>query len=586
MIPILREALTLLSPKERRSLFWLAILACVAAIVQTVSILAVMPFIVLLANPGLLQTNAIFIAAYDLVGAESYLGFLATFGLVGILTLTLGNVFLAFEQYFAHRYLCFLSHRIENKVLRKILDQNYEQHMRQHSARQSDVVLSHVDRVVDDVIGTSLSVISSIAMTSFIVIMLLVVSFKATLITLVGLIVVYLLVFVALRKKLAEHGEDFTELSGNLFTHVKEVFDGIQEIKSRKAEDYFARRFEASRLSMFKLAVKSGLLGFLPHFILETLIFSGLVGISLYFILTTQSSGVSISFIALYGIAIYRLVPALKSIFEGLANIHHEADAVRIVLEQCRLAESDVAQQRIAEPKTEIGLKAVSYAYSGRDAQVRDISFNVPVSSSICLFGASGSGKSTILNLLAGLLYPQSGVVYNDDQAVTATTRDSWRGMVGYCPQSVFLFDDTVASNIAFGQEAGDIDYHRVAAVAKVAQIDKFIQQQLTDRYETVIGEGGKTLSGGQKQRLGMARALYLEPRLLLLDESFNGLDAPVRDAILDALFSLADTTLIFSSHDTDIAARCDKVALVEQGRVLAFDNYAAIASQLRIGGE
>lgn len=581
MISILRQALTLLSAKERRQLVWLTVLAAIAAIVQTLSILAIMPFIALLANPELLQTNELLQMAYSVLGAQSYVGFLTTFGLIGIAVLTVGNAFLAFEYWLAHRFLCLISYRIEKKVLRRILAQTYEQHTMQHSAKLSDIVLNQVERVVDDVIGTSLSVFSNIVTTASIVAMLLVISLQTTVVTLVGLFIAYMLVFLSVRRRLAAHGEAVTALSGSIFTHVQEVFDGIQEIKSRKAEDYFARRYERSSLEMSKLAVRSGLLGFLPHFVLETLIFSGLVGISLYFVFTTQNAGISISYIALYGIAIYRLVPALKSIFEGLSEVHHSADAVRIVLDHCQLAEHRVRQRAISAPSDNLQLKAVSYAYgNGSDASVTSFTLSIPANSSLCLYGKSGSGKTTVLNLLAGLLYPQSGTILSDYVELEPGTRDSWRRLIGYCPQSVFLFDDMISSNIAFGLNADQIDYERISEVAEIAQLRTFIDQELRQGYDSRVGERGKRLSGGQKQRLGIARALYHNPSIVLLDESFTGLDSSMRDAVLDKLFSLPDTTLVFSSHDPAVAVRCDKVAMIEQGRLLAWDTYESIASR------
>lgn len=582
MTLIFRRALTLLDSAERRHLYLLLALSSVAAVVQAVAILSIMPFILLLANPDVLESNEYLRRVFEYVGAESYAHFLAVFGAFGLVVLTIGNMFLAFEHWLSHRFIVLLNHRLEKLVLWRMLEQTYEQHVGQHSARLSDVVLNQVERVVDGVVNAFIVLFSNLVLTAFIVLLLLVVSLTTTIITLVALFIAYLCVFMLLRRKIASHGEELTRLSGNLSTHVREMLDGIREIKARRVERYFARRFEASSFAMSKLAIRYGLLSFLPYFILETLVFAGLVGIALYFVLTTESAGISLSYIALYGMAIYRLVPALQSVFDAVSDIHHNGDAVRIVREHCDVAKRDVPQKGLSVPADAIGLRNVTYAYSGSaDRQIHDVSLSVPVGSSLCLFGPSGSGKSTLLNILMGFLYPQQGHAFCDGTVLGPETRDGWRAQIGYCPQQVFLFDDTVSSNIAFGVESGHIDVARVRAVAELAGIRTFVEEQLEHGFDTVIGEDGKTLSGGQQQRIGIARVLYHDPAVLLLDESFTGLDAAVKERILDNLFTLQGKTLIFSSHEPGIAARCDAVAMIDRGRVIECGAYEAVAGLL-----
>jgi ABC-type multidrug transport system fused ATPase/permease subunit len=161
-----------------------------------------------------------------------------------------------------------------------------------------------------------------------------------------------------------------------------------------------------------------------------------------------------------------------------------------------------------------------------------------------------------------------------DGVEIGPDTIDSWRSNVGYCAQQIYLFDDAIASNIAFGVDREEIDHERVRAVSELAQLDGFVNDKLPDGYRTVTGEQGETLSGGQRQRVGIARSLYHDPDVLVFDESFTGLDAENRTAILDGLFALSGKTLIFSSHETAVASRCDKTVVVEQGRVIAEGPY------------
>ncbi|MEX2123323.1 MAG: ABC transporter ATP-binding protein [Woeseia sp.] len=581
MYGFFKQSLTLLSAKEKRRVYLILALTAIAAVMQTLSVLSIMPFIVLLANPDLLQSNDLLHRLYDALDARSYHEFLTQLGLFGVLILFVGNMFVAFEQWVSDRFLNLLGHRVETLVLEKMMRKPYEYFASHHSASLSDVILNQVERVVEGVIGTFVTIFGSVALATCIVLMLLVISFKTTMITLLGLLAAYVLVFLLLRRRIENHGAELTHHSAKVFTAVKETLDGIREIRTRGAETFFSRRFERSRLQLARLAIHYNILSYLPHFLLETVVFAGFVAVALYFVFTTADSGVSLALIALYGMAIYRLIPALKGIFEGIATVHHNADAVRVVLQHCEKGEVAVVARDLSSPASAIRLEAVTHRYENSDRdQLGDVDLTIPAGTSVCLFGASGSGKTTILNLLVGLIAPQTGRVSCDGVEIGPETIDSWRRKLGYCPQQIYLFDDTMASNIAFGVDMAEIDPQRVIAAGRIAQLDEFVTGKLPAGYQTVIGEDGETLSGGQRQRLGIARALYHEPDVLIFDESFTGLDAGNRTAILDNLFGLRGKTLVFSSHETAIASRCDKIVVIEQGRVIAEGSYRELLAE------
>ena len=574
MFTFFRQALSLLSAKQRQGVYFILVTSALAAAVQTAAILSMMPFIVLLTNPSLHESNDLLVRAYEMLGADSYQEFLGIFGLIAIVVLTAGNVFVAFEQWLSVRFLNLLSHDIRRRLLRKILQKPYEDITATHSAVLGDTVLNQVSRVVDGVIGTYISIFSSVALASLIVIVLLVISLKTTLLTLLGLLVAYVAVFLMLRRRVEADGEESTHLSAAVFATVSETLDGIREIRTRRAESYFVRRFEATDLQMSKLQIHHSMMDFLPHYVLETAVFAGFVGVALYFLFTTADAGVSMSYIALYGIAVYRMVPAMKGIFEGMSTVHHNGDAVRAVSQYFDEPEPVGELREVAAPKESIKLEQVSFRYaSAEQPQLDAIDVTIPAGSSVCLFGPSGCGKTTILNMVAGLLSPQEGRVSCDGVAIAADTIDSWRKKIGYAPQQAYLFADTLASNIAFGLDAEAIDQERVIEAGRKANLQEFVSR-LPGGYQTVIAEQGESLSGGQRQRVGIARALYYDPAVLILDESFANLDAGNRTDILDRLFGLEGRTLVFSSHETAVASRCDKVIVIERGKVVAEGRY------------
>ena len=581
MLHYFRQALTLLRRGEKRRVYLILVTSAIAAIVQTLSILAIMPFIILLANPELAQTSTMIMRVYELVGVDSYHSLLGVLGLFAILILTAGNMFIAFEQWLSHRFLCNLGHRVQILVLNNMLRKPYEYFLDNHSGSLSDIVVHQVDRVVDGVIGTFVDVFSSLALAVFIVVMLLVVSWQTTLVTLIGLLVAYVAVFLLLRRRIESHGAELTRLSASVLTAVRETLDGVREIRTRRAEQFFTRRFEKSSLKVARLTVQYGLMSYLPHFMLETIVFAGFIGIALYYVFTTSDAGVSLSYIALYGVAVYRLVPALQGLFEGVSAIHHYGDAVNVLVRHHGEEAPELSRRPLPRPKDAIALDNASYRYETSEYQQLDnIDLSIPIGSSVCLFGPSGSGKTTILNLLAGLIHPQEGRVLCDGTVIGPDTIDSWREQIGYLPQQVYLFDDTLANNIAFGVAPGEIDQDRIVEVAKAANLDAFVSARLPQGYGNIIGERGETLSGGQRQRVGIARTLYHDPDVLLFDESFNGLDAENRSTILDNLLAKAGKTYVFASHQSAVASRCDKIVVIDQGRVVAEGPYRQLVRE------
>lgn len=576
-----RQALALLYVGEKRRLFSLLGLSAIAAVAQTVAILSIMPFIVMLSNPAALQTNPTLIRLNELMSTDTPHQLLVLLGIMGICALAIGNLFIALENWLIQRHLSLIGHRIEKELMRTMLNRPFEYFSEHHSGKLSNIVLGQVDRVVHGVLGAFIAIVSNTILTVLIVVMLLFISFETTLITLLALLALYLSVFLFLKGRIAGHGQALTHLSGSVHAAVKETLDGIREIKMNRAENYFARRFEKSNLPLSLLAIRTGVLEFLPNFVLETLVFSGLVGVGLYFVVVSDSAAMSLSYIALYGMATYRLVPALNGVFEGLSGMQHDGDAVRAVREHLDFPAGEMSAVELRPVSTGIRLRNISYRYPHSDAdQLCNVDLDLRLGSAVCVFGESGAGKSTLLNVLAGLVRPRNGDVFFDDKSISDVSLESWRGRIGFCPQQIYLFDGSIASNIAFGAQQDEIDMERVNFVGKLAMLEHFVRDDAPQGYQSSVGEGGKSLSGGQRQRIGIARALYKDANILILDESLAGLDASNQTAILDNLFALPDKILIMSTHDASVARRCDKVVLLEKGRLLGVGKYAELMGE------
>jgi ABC-type multidrug transport system fused ATPase/permease subunit len=578
MLAIFQRALGLLGARDRRSVYLLMGSSALAAIVQTLVLLMMMPFILLFTNPELLQTSELAQRVAQFLGIDSYRQFLAVVGIGAALVVILGNLFVAGEHLLSYRYLGGLTHRLVSRVLQRMLAQPYEHLATQHTAGLADVVLEQVERVVEGVVASFVALFSSLMLMLAIITVLLVVSPGTTLLAAGGLLAAYLTLFLLTRRRIAQGGEELTALGGDISAAVKEALDGAREIKARRAEGFFASRFERAHGRAVHLGVHYQVAQVLPYYVLEAVVVAGFVGAALYFLFRTGDSGMALSYLALYALAVYRLVPALRGVFENASSVYHSADAIQAVAPYCAGEDAnDVVRRELPPLARELRLEGVAYRYPGSERQqVRGVDLVIPAGSSVCLFGASGAGKSTLLNLLAGLTHPQQGRVLCDGVPLDATTVDAWREQVAYLPQQIYLYADTLAANIAFGRELAAIDARRVAEVGALASLDAVVAR-LPQGYRSLLGEHGATLSGGERQRVGVARALYTDPGVLLFDESFTGLDGETRTAILDRLFAMRGRTLVFSSHESAVASRCERVVLVEEGRVVAQGSYAEL---------
>src|SRR5690606_15936901 len=293
-----------------------------------------------------------------------------------------------------------------------------------------------------------------------IVAMLLVVNPGTTLVALGGLVIAYFLLYRLTRGRIVAGGQELTRVGAEIATTVKEALDGAREIRIRRAEGYFAQRFERAHQRALRLGTHYEFQRAMPHYLLESVVFAGFVAVALYFLLRTDDSGMALSWLALYAFSVYRLVPALATIFDCAANIQHNGDAIRAIAPFCAAQQvAEAASITLAAPRQVIRLEGVAYRYAGREQdQIEEVDLSIPVGGSVCLFGPSGAGKSSIMNLLAGLLHPERGRMLGDNEVIDAQSGPGWRAHIGYVPQPVYLFADSLASNIAFGEDACRID--------------------------------------------------------------------------------------------------------------------------------
>jgi len=300
-------------------------------------------------------------------------------------------------------------------------------------------------------------------------------------------------------------------------------------------------------------------------------------------ILISSSELISIlPILSLFTLATYKLLPALNVAFTRAASLSHNLPVIDSISQETSIQTGllkPIAALNTVQPldfNREIQVDHVSYQYKTANSKVLDnISLNIPKSSRCALVGSTGCGKSTLINLMVGLVFADSGSIKIDGQAIVLENVDRWQKQIAYVPQEVFLYDETITANIALGIPKNEIDLDRVRKAADLAQATTFIESDTPNGFDSIVGENGVRLSGGQRQRLGLARAFYRQPSVIILDEATSALDNVTEEAVIDAIEEqLADVTLVMIAHRLSTVQMCDRIFFIENGQVSNSGTY------------
>jgi ABC-type multidrug transport system fused ATPase/permease subunit len=332
----------------------------------------------------------------------------------------------------------------------------------------------------------------------------------------------------------------------------------------------------------------AGVISQLPRYALETIAFGGILLIVLYSLRTDQDIGKIIPLLSIYAFAGYRLLPALQQIFSSVSLLRVSLPALDVLHEDlCREGAAADPVGALVEAGTlqplpfarELRLREVTFSYSGaKTPSIDKLDLTIKLNSSVGLVGATGSGKTTVVDMILGLLAPDSGQLTADGVAIAGDAVARWQCNLGYVPQAIYLCDDTIVRNIAFGVPERDIDMSAVVRAARIANLQEFIETELTHGYFTVIGERGVRLSGGQRQRIGIARALYRDPAVLIMDEATSALDGVSEEAVMDALRTLSgQKTVIIVAHRLTTVKDCDVIYQMDHGRIASQGTYGEL---------
>ena len=385
--------------------------------------------------------------------------------------------------------------------------------------------------------------------------------------------VFYFIIYLFNRKYLTVIGHKRNRANSSRFKIIAEIIGGIKEIKVLGREKLYLKKFKSPSHEFSSHLSSSQILGEIPQFFIEIFAFGALLTIVL-FLIREDGSGISslIPLLGLYTLGAIKLKPAANIIYKSLASMKFAAASIDNIMtelennEQMMFSKNEQNKFNLTD---KISIEDLSYYYPGKlKPAIKNLNLHIRTNSTFGIIGATGSGKTTLVDIILGLLTPTSGKILIDNKIISKKNIRQWQNSIGYVPQNIFLSDDTIASNIAFGVEDSLIDLNKVKNAAMMAQLDEFVTQ-LDDQYNTNIGERGIKLSGGQCQRIGIARALYHNPKVLVLDEATSALDENTEAEVMKAINTMVGSmTIIIIAHRLSTIKECDKIIRMEDGEI------------------
>jgi len=581
----LKILLSLLSQNELSRLWLLLAMMVVTAVLDVLGIVSILPFMAVLADPGLIVRNDILSKMNGALGFTDSTDFLIFLGFLVFCFLSLSLSLKALATYAQIRFVMMREYSIGHGLVERYLNQPYSWFLNRNSAELGKTVLSEVSGVVNYGLMPMLTLASQgIASLAVLVLLILVdptvaLSVSLTLATIYG-VVVWFTTGMASR-----FGHDRLRSNNGRFSSVSEAFGASKEIKLAGLESVYLRRFADPARSYAETSALVGVLAQTPRYLLEFVAFGGMLSLILVLMIRGNANlATALPMLSLYALAAYRLMPALQQIYAALTQLRFAGaalDALQRDLTSLDQAPRQVASQRDVGFEREIRLNRVDFTYPGAgQPAIRNLNLAIMAKSIVGFVGATGGGKTTTVDLILGLLLANEGSLTVDGVPIDDSNRRQWQRLLGYVPQQIYLADDSIAANIAFGVPREKMDMSSVERAAKVAEIHDFIIKDLPNGYEEKVGERGVRLSGGQRQRIGIARALYRNPKVLILDEATSALDNSTEKAVMDAVNNLAHSvTLIIVAHRLTTVAKCDRVFILDRGRLVGEGAPAELAA-------
>lgn len=581
MISVFKKMFSIISPEERPRAYFLVTLMIFSAGFDMFGVAAVFPFIAVLSNPSYVTTHPQLYAIYHWMGFSSLRMFFLLLGSVVLTILIVSNFFAAFTMWKILQFGNMQEHALSSRLLRQYLNKPFIFFLENNAAALIKNLFSEVSVVTNEIIISGMRFLAKLSAVFVLTAFLVVVNPLFALILLVVLGGTYFVIAFSIRKILEKKGGVRASSNELRYKIALEGIGAIQDIKLMGLSGFILKKYDLPSEKFAQARATTMSLSELPRYFIEVIAFGGILLFLLVTILIGGDLNHIVPVLATYAYAGVRLLPSLHAMYSAGSSIRFglpAADALLKDLASKKPRSLDITNTREAiELHRTISFENVSFQYPNKTTfAIQNVNLSIPVGSSIGIVGTTGAGKTTIINLLLGLLLPYSGQIRIDDMVLTDNNLSSWQKLIGYVPQNVYLTDESIACNIAFGSSEKDVDYNLLQKVVLFSCLSDFINS-LPQGLLTLVGDRGINLSGGQKQRIGIARALYRNPSLLILDEATSALDNITEKTVLNNIHQYAPAnTLIMIAHRLTTIKQCDQICMLRNGgEIIGLGSYA-----------
>ncbi len=553
----------LLTSKDKRDLFFLLLFSILVSFIEVVGVGAIMPFISIATDFEKIHTS-FFKEIYDFFGFKSDVNFVIFVGVVLIVFYIFRSVVNLSYFYFLNRFSQGRYHLLAYRLFERYLGMNYIDFINKNVSYLTKTIVNEANNLVQ-LISEFLFMISEMFILVFIYVMLLWVNWKMTLLLTIFLGLNVLILKVTISKKIKKAGE-YRELMQRKFYEIMlNSFGNFKMIKLKSNDRDILEKFKIASVAFANSNITNATLAQVPRLFLEAIGFSLIALIIIYLVFKYQQdvSG-ALPILSMFVLGLYRLMPSVNRIMSAYNQILFRLKSLEIIHNDLLYEPEELGDEEI-EFKEKITLKNLSFEYEKNKPILKDINLTIKKGEKIGIIGESGSGKSTLVDLIMGLYKPTNGKIFVDNVELNEKNVKSWRKKIGYIPQDMYLFDGSIAENVAFGEK---VDEERIKEVLKMANLLDFLEKHHQGIY-TRVGERGIKLSGGQKQRVLIARALYSNPEVLILDEATSALDTKTEEKIMKELYKTAkNKTMIIIAHRLSTLNECDRIVKIEDGKI------------------
>ncbi|MDF1712081.1 MAG: ABC transporter ATP-binding protein [Akkermansiaceae bacterium] len=580
---LIKKVYALAKPYGRKKLAIVSGLSLAQGLFQVLGVTSIFPFLALASDPDRLGNSQFGRRFLEHLPEMDNSQLLLVAGIFAIVMLLLSNAVNLFAEFVRTRYAQGFGHFLRTGLLRKIASRSYTDFLQENTGVLIKKVVGDVMQFTNGVLLPLLDSMARITTIVLLVCALFLVQPQIAIGATIGFSFFYLVIFRVFGKWRREIVVGLKDANRGTFVEIQQMLGGIKTVKVHRAEEVFIRRFSKNSARQAKLLARVAIIGSAPRYFVESLAFGGVVAAVLVYDARGQDLTAILPNLGVMALAGYRLLPALQLLYgqvNQLTTMRHALDEVfdeYLAVERSLSKERETKDGRLSAPQAlpwerAITLENLTFQYPGADKPVIDqLDLVIPKNSSLGIIGTTGSGKSTLVDLILGLHSPSGGCILIDDTPLGPDNSRAWRGGIGYVPQDIFLIDDTIAANIAFGIFGEEIDPQALRRAAEAAQIAVFIERDLPQQWQTIVGERGVRLSGGQRQRIGLARALYHQPDLLVLDEATSALDAETEDAVMNAIAELSGKiTMLVIAHRLRTVEMCqNRIDLSTGGEIV-----------------